>query len=118
MPLVINRKRYQAILIPALGIRIECDNSTKLVIDAPDNVKILREELVPESQRPVRSTSPTSQTSQTISPPLSPAVNCVPVADAKPVQLWNRIKSRKSAKPKGSSENGWGESPKEDSTNG
>lgn len=126
--LAIARKEGQSILFPGLNIRICIHDisgrNVKLYIDAPNHIRVIRDELIGSeiASRPAGQPKPTharpeseggSDTPQ--NPPSLPAVNtsipsnippAVTIPEAQPVQLWNKIQSRKSNKQTGDTTNG------------
>ena len=102
--LAISRKQGEALLFPGLNIRIfiheVCGRKVKLYIQAPGNVRILREELLADeveslTSGKVEGSEADTPQPQTLSPlPAVPkSTNAMPPAN--PVQLWNRVQSRK-----------------------
>ena len=102
--LAISRKQGEALLFPSLNIRIFIHEirgrNVKLYIQAPGNVRILREELLADEAELLTSGKVEGSEADTPQPQtLSTFPAVVTMPPANPIQLWNRVQSRKSAHP-------------------
>jgi carbon storage regulator CsrA len=110
--LLLARKTNQGIILPDFNIRIFIHEirgkQVRIAIEAPDGVRVYRDELLhtltgnnarPESGEGSDTPRNPSSLPAVSTLPAVPANAVVTMPPANPVQLWNRVQSRKSAHP-------------------